>query len=79
MARFPSLPETPHLGDVFKSFGRGIWPLTEFHDIVLRGESDWTIAERKMLALYVSGINACSFCHDTHKMLAPDDWLFAPL
>ena len=70
MARFPSLPETPHLGDVFKSFGRGIWPLTEFHDVVLRGESEWTIAEREMLAAYVSGLNACGFCHDTHKMIA---------
>ncbi|MEQ8801932.1 carboxymuconolactone decarboxylase family protein [Haliea sp.] len=44
--------------------------MTEFHDTVLRGESDWTIAEREVLAAYVSGLNACSFCHDTHKMIA---------
>ncbi|WP_117314722.1 hypothetical protein [Chromatocurvus halotolerans] len=29
-----------------------MWPLTEFHDIVLHGESDWTIAERELLAAY---------------------------
>ena len=70
MSRFPSLPETPHLSDVFKAFGRGVWPLTEFHDIALRGESEWTVAERELLAAYVSGLNACSFCHDSHSMIA---------
>ncbi|MEQ8691448.1 MAG: hypothetical protein RIC89_11500 [Pseudomonadales bacterium] len=70
MSRFPTLPEVPHLSDVFKSFGRGVWSLTEFHDIVLRGESDWSVAERELLAAYVSGLNACSFCHDSHKMIA---------
>jgi len=70
MARFPSLPEQPHLADVFKRFGRGIWPLCEFHDIVLRGESEWSFAERELMAAYVSGLNACQFCHGSHKMVA---------
>ena len=70
MARFPSLPEQPHLADVLKRFGRGIWPLCEFHDVVLRGESEWTIAERELMAAFVSGLNACQFCHDTHRIVA---------
>lgn len=70
MVKFPSLPESPHLSDVFQKFGRGIWPLTDFHDIVLRGDSDWSVAERELMAAYVSGLNACSFCHDSHKMIA---------
>ena len=70
MARFPSLPEQPHLADVFKRFGRGIWPLCEFHDVVLRGESEWSVAERELMAAYVSGLNACQFCHGSHRMVA---------
>lgn len=70
MARFPSLPEQPHLADVFRRFGRGVWPLCEYHDIVLRGASDWSVAEREMMAAFVSGLNACGFCHASHTMIA---------
>lgn len=70
MARFPSLPEQPHLADVFRIFGRGVWPLCEFHDIVLRGGSDWSVAERELMAAYVSGLNACGFCQASHTMIA---------
>jgi uncharacterized peroxidase-related enzyme len=70
MSRFPSLPDQPHLGDAFKRFGRGIWPLCEFHDVVLRGESEWSVAERELMAAYVSGLNACQFCHGSHRMIA---------
>jgi len=70
MPRFPSLPEQPHLADVFKRFGRGVWPLCEFHDIVLRGESEWSVAERELMAAFVSGLNACGFCHASHTMVA---------
>jgi uncharacterized peroxidase-related enzyme len=70
MARFPSLPEQPHLADVFKRFGRGVWPLCEYHDIVLRGQSDWSVAERELMAAFVSGLNACGFCHASHTMIA---------
>lgn len=70
MARFPSLPEQPHLADLFKHFGRGIWPLCEFHDIVLRGESEWSVAERELMAAFVSGLNACQFCYGSHRMVA---------
>ncbi len=70
MARFPSLPQVPHLSDVFQRFGRGIWQLTDFHDVVLRGDSEWSVAERELMAAYVSGLNACSFCHDSHQLIA---------
>src|SRR5690606_10505597 len=59
-----------HLADVLKRFGRGIWPLCEFHDVVLRGESEWTVAERELMAAFVSGLNACAFCHDAHRIVA---------
>ncbi len=70
MARFPSLPDQPHLADVFKRFSRGVWPLLEFHDDVLRGDSALTVAERELIAAYTSGLNACRFCHASHRMIA---------
>lgn len=70
MTRLPSLPEHPHLLDVFREFGRGIWALTEFHDVLLRGPSEWSVGEREAMAAYVSSLNACRFCHASHKMIA---------
>jgi len=70
MSRFPSLPSPPQLGDAFKQFGRGIWPLTVFHDEVLRGPSEWSVADRELMAAYVSAVNACGFCHGAHRQIA---------
>jgi uncharacterized peroxidase-related enzyme len=70
VSRFPSLPESPHLADVFKRFGRGVWPLLDFHDALLRGESELTVGERELIAAYTSGLNACRFCHGSHQMIA---------
>lgn len=70
MARFPSLPDNPRLGDVFKRFPKTVWPLCEYHDILLRGESELSVAEREMLAAYVSGLNACNYCHGSHQIIA---------
>ena len=70
MARFPSLPENPHLADVFQRFPKGIWSLMKFHDHALRGESELTVGEREMIAAYVSALNSCGFCHGTHAAVA---------
>jgi uncharacterized peroxidase-related enzyme len=70
MSRFPSLPERPVLGDVFKRFPTGIAPLLEYHDILLRGPSPLTIAQRELLAAFVSGLNACGYCHGAHNTIA---------
>lgn len=70
MARFPSLPENAHLSDALKHFPNGIKPLLEYHDAILRGESELTIAERELIAAYVSGLNACNFCAGSHQIIA---------
>ena len=70
MALFPSLPETPHLADVFKSFPEHVRPLLAYHDALLRGESPLTVAERELIAAFVSGLNACHFCFGAHKLYA---------
>ncbi|WP_050928376.1 carboxymuconolactone decarboxylase family protein [Aestuariivita boseongensis] len=67
---FTSLPDTAHLADVFKAFPATVRPLMEFHDILMRGESDLSVAERELIAAYVSGLNACSFCFGAHKLMA---------
>ncbi len=56
MALFPSLSENPHLADVFKKFPEHVRPLLEYHDLLLRGDSPLTIAERELIAAYVSGL-----------------------
>ncbi len=70
MALFPSLPETPHLADVYRRFPEHVKPILEYHDLLLRGESPLTIGERELIAAYVSGLNACKFCYGAHKLYA---------
>lgn len=70
MSRFSSLASPSQLGDAFKQFGRAIWPLMVFHDEVLRGPSEWSVADRELMATYVSAVNACGFCHGAHRQIA---------
>ena len=70
MTRFASLPNEPVLGDVFKRFPEGARPLFEYHDILLRGPSPLSVAQREMLAAYVSGLNACQYCTGAHRIIA---------
>ncbi|MGB5248572.1 MAG: peroxidase [Gammaproteobacteria bacterium] len=41
-----------------------------FHDAILRGESEFTAAERELIAAYTSVLNACDFCHGSHQIIA---------
>ncbi len=68
--QFPSLPDPAHLADVFKRFPATVGPLLEFHDILLRGDSDLSVGERELIAAYVSGLNACQFCLGAHTAAA---------
>lgn len=70
MALFPSLPENPHLADLYRKFPECVKPLLDYHDALLRGESPLSVAERELIAAYVSGRNACRFCFGAHKVYA---------
>jgi uncharacterized peroxidase-related enzyme len=70
MGRFNSLPEPPVLADVFARFPDAMRELCRIHDIKLRGPSPLGVAEREMIAAYVSGLNACNYCHGAHRMIA---------
>ncbi len=70
MALFPSLPSPAGLGDLLRRHPKGMGPLMAYLDALLRGESDLTIGERELIAAYVSGLNACTFCHSSHTLYA---------
>lgn len=67
---FPSLPENAGLAEVFQTFPDTVKPLLAYHDVLLRGESPLTIAQRELIAAYVSGLNACNFCFGAHVLMA---------
>jgi len=70
MPFLPSLPETAHLSDLFSQFPRGVQPLMEYTDAVLRDAGELSIAERELIATYTSALNACTFCYGAHKIYA---------
>ena len=80
---FPLLPQDPQLLDLFRLFPHAVQPLLDYHDRLLRDESPLTVGERELIAAYVSGLNACDFCHGAHIIAASvhgiDEGLFAAL
>ena len=70
------MPFLPSMSD--PATPRDIWlmmpelgrPMCEYHDILLRGPSPLTVAQRELIAAYVSGLNACHFCCGTHTAIA---------
>ena len=70
MSQFPSLPDDHQLADVFKRFPQSVGPLLAYHDRVLRDWSPLTVAERELIAAYVSALNACTYCHGSHQLAA---------
>ena len=68
MILFPSLPAKAHLSDVFLRFPDNAGPLMIFLEGILRSEGELTIGERELIAAYVSGLNACTFCYGSHRV-----------
>jgi AhpD family alkylhydroperoxidase len=70
MTYLPSLPGDAVLLDVFRACPGTSRPLLEYHQALLRGPSPLTVAERELIAAYVSGLNACRYCHGVHTATA---------
>jgi uncharacterized peroxidase-related enzyme len=70
MPHLPSLPDNAHLADLFMQFPKGVEPLMMYTDAVLRGPGALSVADRELIATYVSGLNACNFCFDSHLVYA---------
>ncbi len=56
--------------DVFKAYPELARPLHQFAHQLLRGPSPFTEGERELLAAYVSRLNRCHFCEDSHTAVA---------
>ncbi len=70
MSYLNSLPEDAVLLNVFENFPQTAVPLLQFHEILLRGESPLSVAERELVAAYVSGLNDCRYCQGVHTATA---------
>lgn len=66
MPFLPTMPAGSTLLDLFKAFPEASKPLIEFHEVLLRGPSPFSEAERELLATYVSGLNHCRYCRGVH-------------
>ena len=71
MPFLPSVNVEDKVPHVLAKFNTGTGrPLIEYHEALLRGESPFTVPERELMAAYVSGVNACEYCHGAHTAAA---------
>ena len=70
MSFLKSLPPEAGLLQIFQAFPEHARPLLEYHEVLLRGESPFTPAQRELIASYVSGLNNCNYCHAVHSQTA---------
>lgn len=45
-------------------------PAKQFTQRAMRGPSKWSVADRELMAAYVSGLNECSFCVKAHSAVS---------
>jgi uncharacterized peroxidase-related enzyme len=45
-------------------------PMRDFVNALMRGESSLTLADRELIATYVSSLNSCRFCTNSHGATA---------
>jgi uncharacterized peroxidase-related enzyme len=70
MSFLKSLPREAGLLEIFQAFPHAARPLLEYLEVVLRGESPFSAAERELLAGYVSSLNKCNYCQTSHSQIA---------
>lgn len=70
MAFLKLLPADAGLLRVFQAFPATARPLIDYHEALMRGDSPFTTGERELIAAYVSGLNACQYCHGVHTQTA---------
>jgi uncharacterized peroxidase-related enzyme len=70
MTRLRSLPEDATLLHVFARFPVPSGLLLDYHEALMRGPSALGIAERELIAAYVSALNGCAYCRGVHEAAA---------
>ncbi len=72
MPFFPSLGNEDKVPHAFANFNTGIErPMIDLHQILMRSDdSPFSIAQRELMAAFVSGTNACKYCTGAHSATA---------
>lgn len=70
MPFFPSFPEDANVRTIFAMAPERYAPWHELSENLMRKESPFTVAQRELIAGYVSGVNACQYCHGVHSQVA---------
>src|SRR5213080_2498162 len=70
MSYLRSLEPDAGLLQVFQAFPKAARPLLEYHEVLLRGDSPFSAADREMIAAYVSALNKCNYCRAVHSQTA---------
>lgn len=70
MSYLRSLEPDAGLLQIFQAFPEVARPLLVYHEVLLRGESPFSAAERELIAAYVSALNDCSYCCAVHSQTA---------
>jgi uncharacterized peroxidase-related enzyme len=69
MSFLPSMPKASLL-DVFKAYPELAAPIHEFAEALMRGPSPFSEGERELIAAYVSSMNHCEYCRNSHTAVA---------
>lgn len=62
--------EDAKLLDVFRAYPDTARPLLDYHETLMHGPSPLSVAERALVAPYVSVLNACGYCEGVHQATA---------
>lgn len=65
-----SLPDDASQLHIFRKNPDSTRHLLAFTEVLLRGPSTLSLAERELIAAYTSGLNGCAYCVGTHKAAA---------
>lgn len=70
MPFFKHLDELSDITDITWNDRKRLGPLDKASQEIMRGESNFTNAQKEVFAAYVSGLNACAFCYGSHSAVA---------
>jgi len=70
MKFFSYLDENSDITDITFNDRPRLGPLDKASQEIMRGKSSFSHAEREIMAAFVSGLNACSFCYGSHAAVA---------
>ncbi|MGY9006525.1 MAG: carboxymuconolactone decarboxylase family protein [Alphaproteobacteria bacterium] len=70
MPFFPSFPENANVRTIFSQNPEMYHHWHELSEELMRKESPLSLAERELIAGFVSGVNACQYCHGIHSQTA---------